>query len=282
MLWLFPYTFFALFGFGWLLKPLIAVVLVLALATSCYMDSYGIVFDDVMVMNVLQTNIYEAFDLLEPGVVIHIALYGLLPVLLLLRINVKSLPLLKTVYTRAIAIYFVLSIASLSVYASYKDFSFVFRENREISFFVNPVYPMKAIYRYTKKKIRSHSARFVMAMKDAHRIKLVSHLEKSDHGESLGENGVYLHVLPYYMAPDYQKHIPMILWMSDRFSASKQMNRQCLQAKVVETLSYDNVFHSVLGLMDVSVSHYRKDLDLFDTCRSGSAVASLSAGSSVR
>lgn len=33
----------------------------------------------------------------------------------------------------------------------------------------------------------------------------------SDHGESLGENNIYLHGLPYAIAPDFQKKVPMIL-----------------------------------------------------------------------
>ena len=37
----------------------------------------------------------------------------------------------------------------------------------------------------------------------------------SDHGESLGENGIYLHGLPYSIAPDEQKHIPAIIFSSD-------------------------------------------------------------------
>jgi lipid A ethanolaminephosphotransferase len=36
----------------------------------------------------------------------------------------------------------------------------------------------------------------------------------SDHGESLGEDGVYLHGLPWSIAPDTQKHVPMLLWLS--------------------------------------------------------------------
>ena len=40
----------------------------------------------------------------------------------------------------------------------------------------------------------------------------------SDHGESLGENGLYLHGAPYYIAPDEQKIVPMVMWFSEPFN----------------------------------------------------------------
>ena len=36
-----------------------------------------------------------------------------------------------------------------------------------------------------------------------------------DHGESLGENGLYLHGMPYALAPDEQTAVPMIVWAGE-------------------------------------------------------------------
>jgi len=89
----------------------------------------------------------------------------------------------------------------------------------------------------------------------------------SDHGESLGEKGLYLHGIPYSIAPDQQTHVPMILWLSRTMTDSGDVNERCVHAKVDTPLSHDNLFHSVLGLLDVSTSAYREDRDLFDGCR---------------
>ena len=89
----------------------------------------------------------------------------------------------------------------------------------------------------------------------------------SDHGESLGEKGLYLHGIPYSIAPDVQTHVPMIVWLSPAMTASGDVSARCLSAKVDAPLSHDNVFHSVLGLLNVSTSAYRQDRDLFDGCR---------------
>ncbi|WP_322804858.1 phosphoethanolamine--lipid A transferase [Vibrio alfacsensis] len=91
----------------------------------------------------------------------------------------------------------------------------------------------------------------------------------SDHGESLGENGMFLHGMPYSLAPDYQKRVPLILWMSPGFKQAKHINTGCLnqEAQKRATHSHDNVFHSLLGIMDVETSAYDGALDIFKTCR---------------
>ncbi len=94
-----------------------------------------------------------------------------------------------------------------------------------------------------------------------------SMLYVSDHGESLGENGLYLHGTPYIIAPDVQTRVPIIAWLSSDFSAASKIDMSCLAAKASEPASHDNFFHSVLGLMDVATSVYDPKLDLFATCR---------------
>jgi len=82
----------------------------------------------------------------------------------------------------------------------------------------------------------------------------------SDHGESLGEHGVYLHGLPYAMAPEAQTHIGSIFWLEDGFKIEKK----ALRAKSAERFSQDNLFHTVLGLLEVETALYDKSLDMID------------------
>jgi lipid A ethanolaminephosphotransferase len=90
----------------------------------------------------------------------------------------------------------------------------------------------------------------------------------SDHGESLGENGgVYLHGLPWSIAPAEQKQVPMLLWLSDGFRARFGIDRACLEARSHDAWSHDNLFHSMLGLLDVRTTAYRAELDIFHGCR---------------
>ncbi|MHA6643568.1 phosphoethanolamine transferase [Mesorhizobium sp. A623] len=89
----------------------------------------------------------------------------------------------------------------------------------------------------------------------------------SDHGESLGENGIYLHGLPYFAAPTQQTHVPFLTWMSDSLAKSAGFDMACLAKKSADTTSHDNFFPSVLGLMDVETKVYNPALDLFAGCR---------------
>ena len=85
----------------------------------------------------------------------------------------------------------------------------------------------------------------------------------SDHGESLGENGIYLHGLPYALAPKEQTHVPMQFWASKGFIADHHLDKTNLLAKRNTPYSHDNLFHSVLGLFNVRTRIYKSDLDLF-------------------
>ncbi|MBY4895876.1 phosphoethanolamine transferase [Cupriavidus sp. AU9028] len=90
----------------------------------------------------------------------------------------------------------------------------------------------------------------------------------SDHGESLGEHGLYLHGTPYALAPDGQKHVPMLMWFSDGFQRDFGVDTDCLRKRRTSAFSHDHLFHSMLGLLDVHTGVYRRGLDLFADCRS--------------
>jgi len=82
----------------------------------------------------------------------------------------------------------------------------------------------------------------------------------ADHGESLGENGVYLHGLPYFMAPDAQKHVGAIIWLGKGMKNKIDIN--ALKAKSTQSFSHDNLFHTLLGIFNVKTSVYNKELDI--------------------
>jgi lipid A ethanolaminephosphotransferase len=88
----------------------------------------------------------------------------------------------------------------------------------------------------------------------------------SDHGESLGESGVYLHGFPYAFSPKEQRHIPMLVWMSQQ-NQQKNNDPKCLtQLADSGNYSHDNIYHSMLGLLDINSSTYQESLDIFSKC----------------
>ncbi|MDI3509416.1 MAG: lipid ethanolaminephosphotransferase [Betaproteobacteria bacterium] len=91
----------------------------------------------------------------------------------------------------------------------------------------------------------------------------------SDHGESLGENGLYLHGLPYAVAPEQQVKVPMVAWLSRGMQRRTGVEPRCLQGRASQALSHDHLFHSVLGLMDVETQVHDRRLDIFSWCAPG-------------
>jgi lipid A ethanolaminephosphotransferase len=92
-------------------------------------------------------------------------------------------------------------------------------------------------------------------------------LYMSDHGESLGELGIFLHGLPYAFAPEVQKRVPFIAWLGADLAARRGLDGACLRRSLDLPLSHDNLYHSVLGLLDVTTPTYRRELDAFAACR---------------
>lgn len=89
----------------------------------------------------------------------------------------------------------------------------------------------------------------------------------SDHGESLGENGLFLHGMPYAIAPKEQTRVPMLMWFSPGYQKSFGLDTGCLHQQAEKPASHDNLFHTVLGLLDVSTQVREAQLDLSAPCR---------------
>jgi lipid A ethanolaminephosphotransferase len=90
----------------------------------------------------------------------------------------------------------------------------------------------------------------------------------SDHGESLGENGLYLHGLPYAIAPREQTRVPMVMWFSPDFARDDRLDLACLRQRAAGPASHDHLFSSLLGLMRVKTAVYDPAWDLLAGCRS--------------
>jgi lipid A ethanolaminephosphotransferase len=88
----------------------------------------------------------------------------------------------------------------------------------------------------------------------------------SDHGESLGEAGLYLHGMPWSMAPREQKTVPMYAWVSPEFLMLERWDTSCMAKQTQTRRSHDNVYATVLGFMEVESVEYKPELDLFEPC----------------
>ncbi|OEY69911.1 phosphoethanolamine transferase [Rheinheimera salexigens] len=86
----------------------------------------------------------------------------------------------------------------------------------------------------------------------------------SDHGESLGENGLYLHGFPYSLAPKEQTQVPLIYWSNQ---LANQNYNDCVNQQLAKPLSHDNIFDTLLGITHVATKLYQPELDIFTPCK---------------
>jgi len=82
----------------------------------------------------------------------------------------------------------------------------------------------------------------------------------ADHGESLGEKGLYLHGIPYFMAPLEQTHVGALLWFGERIRTHKDV--EALRLRAGDAYSHDNLFHTLLGWMRVETAVYDQTKDI--------------------
>ena len=88
----------------------------------------------------------------------------------------------------------------------------------------------------------------------------------SDHGESTGEHGMYLHGSPYAIAPSQQTHVPMIMWFSDQWKNASEKQINCLAQQKATTLSQDNLFPSMLSLLNIQTQVIDPKNDMLHQC----------------
>ncbi|WP_372405081.1 phosphoethanolamine transferase [Acinetobacter piscicola] len=88
----------------------------------------------------------------------------------------------------------------------------------------------------------------------------------SDHGESTGEHGMYLHGAPYSIAPSQQTHVPMMMWFSDSWKQAHAEQVNCLAQQKATTLSQDNLFPSLLSLLGVKTQVINQNHNMLSQC----------------
>ncbi|MBL8524983.1 MAG: phosphoethanolamine--lipid A transferase [Betaproteobacteria bacterium] len=94
-------------------------------------------------------------------------------------------------------------------------------------------------------------------------------LYASDHGESLGESGLYLHGMPYALAPKEQTRVPMYAWVSPQFARMENWDTACMAGLTRTPRRHDHIYSTLLGFMEIETAEYKHDLDIFDPCDGG-------------
>lgn len=159
----------AVVSFGRLSKPVLLVVLLLSSLAACYMDSYGVVFNDEMLQNISQTNLAEAADLVNPRMIAYLVLLGIVPALVLARIPLRwrgwRSELLARLKLLALTIGVMLAIVLLfgDFYASF------IRQNKALRSYANPSYYVYSAIKFVSNRWAQRADLPLLVVgKDAH------------------------------------------------------------------------------------------------------------------
>ena len=134
----------SLFGLRYVFKPALVMLLLVGSFASYFMSTYGVVIDDTMIHNMLETDRAEASGLLSPALIRHVLLTGILPALVVCFWQVRYRSVWRETGVRALTLAVAVAVLGVSVYSHYKDFALVLRQNRELRYMVNPTYPLYA------------------------------------------------------------------------------------------------------------------------------------------
>ena len=184
---------------------------------------------------------------------------------LMLATGTSALTLDQTVYVMFHTSRYATLFAAIVVLAAlYPKFGFVVRkvegdveENREqiINAYDNTILYTDHVLAQLTRLLEENASRRASAL-----------LYVSDHGESTGESGLYLHGAPYLFAPKEQTRVPMLLWTSRSFQDWRGLDTACTATRASAPLSHDHFFHTVLGLLDLQTAAYRPELDALAGC----------------
>jgi len=120
-------------------------------------------------------------------------------------------------------------------------------------------------------------ARLIKRLRSMERERDVAMIYVADHGESLGEFGLYLHGMPYATAPESQLHVPMLWWIPPQSAQRLGLDMGCLARRAQLAVSHDNLYHTMLGMTDTRTQRYDARLDLLAACRMPTIAGSASA-----
>ena len=157
-----------LFGVKYLIKSLLILILLSAASSAYFMQTFGIVIDEDMIRNSLQTQPAEAFDLFTINLIVTFTLLGLIPALWVIMTPIQWKPLRSEAISRVKLIGFcvVLTLACLALF--YKPFSSFFREHKPVRFYSNPLYMMYSSAKYASNNFIDHRLILQTLGLDAH------------------------------------------------------------------------------------------------------------------
>lgn len=135
------------------LKPILVGLLLIGAICSYFMQAFGVVIDRNMLVNALQTDASEAADLIGIPLLRHVLLLGVLPSWIVSRVRLVDNSRFGSAIRLLILCVVSIGLAAAVVIPQYKTVSFWARTNKSLQLYVNPTYPLYALYKFAKGEV---------------------------------------------------------------------------------------------------------------------------------
>ena len=162
---------FTIFSSRWTIKPLLIFVLLVSSMTAYFMNTYNVIIDDVMIRNMLQTDVNETMDLLSLKQVLYLIFLGLIPAYIVYRLPIKYRTVKGELLTKVLQIFVLTSIMGLSIFSYFKHYTSFTREHKPLRFSANPSYWIYSTGYYINATLNSGSIQVRPMGRDAKVLK---------------------------------------------------------------------------------------------------------------
>jgi lipid A ethanolaminephosphotransferase len=127
--------------------------IIIASIASYYMNKYQTIFSDEMFANIVQTHASEAWDVISAGLLIHILVFGVIPVTALWLVKVRHTSGWRKLRYSAQTIVAAVIIMVTCVYIYAPNYSSFVRQHKAFRYYTNPAYPVYSLIKYSTEKL---------------------------------------------------------------------------------------------------------------------------------
>ncbi|MDD5548328.1 MAG: phosphoethanolamine transferase domain-containing protein, partial [Sulfurovaceae bacterium] len=156
-----------LFSYKKTIKPLLIFLLFASSFAAYFMDTYGVIIDDGMLINAVQTNVNESLGLLSFKLILYILFLGVLPSIFIYKVKINYQSVKKELISKMIAIFIALCVIGLSVFAFSGYYASFFREHKPLRQHTNPTFWVYSVGKLTGSLLKNQNKEVVKIGLDA-------------------------------------------------------------------------------------------------------------------
>ena len=168
-IWLFSFLAILLLivSYRYSVKPILITLLLVSSIVSYFANNYGIVIDDSMIINTLETNTAESMDLFTMKLTFYFLVLGIVPAYWVYKAQITPSKFSQQIWSKLKAIIILIIVFVLVTLAFSKSYASLARENKHLRLYINPSYYLYSVGKYINSQFQVSSKPFNIMGQDA-------------------------------------------------------------------------------------------------------------------